>query len=287
VCNVETEKEFLITTLEMFGLEKNYMTGTGHFPTWERDQQANAKNKKAKTKKQAAKKAGKQDALAARKAKYQADKGGEAVKPTHFDLEPIRIAIKRFISCSADVRTEIRTMLTNFHDNVRDIFKDEDAENSFKKCIDINELAPKLLNAGLEIENPQNIGPIFRCFGCIEVEEGWGLRQPAETDEMKKAKLLLSNELDKQEKTRKEKEKKEIEKPMTEEEIDEAKKAEEETLQKIAQLTATCKPKAKQLMLLEESSISDLLEAVIRMADYDRLMNELDPRDEEEKASFE
>merc|ERR1740139_421409 len=59
------------------------------------------------------------------------------------------------------------------------------------------------------------------------------------------------------------------------EEIAEAKKAEEETLHKIEQLKNTCKPKAKQLFLLEETSIRDLLEAVVRMADYDRLMADL------------
>jgi len=66
---------------------------------------------------------------------------------------------------------------------VRGIFKDETLDLSFKKCIDISELAPKLVNAGLEINQPENIGPIFRCFGCIELEEGWGLRQPPETEE--------------------------------------------------------------------------------------------------------
>jgi len=54
----------------MFGLVKNYMTGVGHFPNWERDQQANAKNKKAKKKNLAAKKGAKLGALEARKAKY-------------------------------------------------------------------------------------------------------------------------------------------------------------------------------------------------------------------------
>jgi len=74
-------------------------------------------------------------------------------------------------------------MLTDFNEQVRGIFKDESSDLSFKKCIDINELAPKLVNAGLEINLPENIGAIFRCFGCIELEEGWGLRQPPETED--------------------------------------------------------------------------------------------------------
>jgi len=31
-CNILTEKEFLISCLEMFGLPKGYMEGIGHFP---------------------------------------------------------------------------------------------------------------------------------------------------------------------------------------------------------------------------------------------------------------
>ena len=34
VCSIQTEKEFFLTTLEFFGLPKNYMTGAGHFPMW-------------------------------------------------------------------------------------------------------------------------------------------------------------------------------------------------------------------------------------------------------------
>jgi hypothetical protein len=61
----------------------------------------------------------------------------------------------------------------------------------------------------------------------IETEECWGLRQPPETDDQKKAKTVLQIELAKQEKANKEKDKKEVEKPMTEEELA-AQKAEEE-----------------------------------------------------------
>ena len=34
VCNIETEKEFLMSTLEIFGLPDRYMEGNGHFPDW-------------------------------------------------------------------------------------------------------------------------------------------------------------------------------------------------------------------------------------------------------------
>jgi hypothetical protein len=37
----------------------------------------------------------------------------------------------------------------------------------------------------------------MRCFGCIEYEDSWGLRQPPETEDQKKARVLLQMELDK------------------------------------------------------------------------------------------
>jgi len=37
VCSIQTEKEFLMSTLEFFGLPKKYMDGHGHFPMWGRE----------------------------------------------------------------------------------------------------------------------------------------------------------------------------------------------------------------------------------------------------------
>lgn len=34
MCNIQTEKEFIISTLEIFGLPERYMEGNGHFPDW-------------------------------------------------------------------------------------------------------------------------------------------------------------------------------------------------------------------------------------------------------------
>jgi hypothetical protein len=34
---VQNEEEFMITTLEMFGLVEGYMGGAGHWATWEKD----------------------------------------------------------------------------------------------------------------------------------------------------------------------------------------------------------------------------------------------------------
>jgi hypothetical protein len=33
-CNIQTEREFLLSTLEIFGLPEKYIDGNGHFPDW-------------------------------------------------------------------------------------------------------------------------------------------------------------------------------------------------------------------------------------------------------------
>lgn len=55
VCSIQTEKEFLMSTLEYFGLPKDYMNGAGHFPNWgkeKRDDKAAQQRKRAAAKKQ-------------------------------------------------------------------------------------------------------------------------------------------------------------------------------------------------------------------------------------------
>jgi len=50
VCGIQAEKEFMLTTLEYFGLPKKYMEGKGHFPTWGKeklDDKKTAMRKKA------------------------------------------------------------------------------------------------------------------------------------------------------------------------------------------------------------------------------------------------
>jgi hypothetical protein len=66
VCSIQTEKQFMMTTLEFFGLPKKYMDGNGHFPTWGKEKKDDkaAARKKALAKKTGAKKGGsKLDAL--------------------------------------------------------------------------------------------------------------------------------------------------------------------------------------------------------------------------------
>lgn len=45
VCTIQPKLEFLVKTLEYFGLPIGYMDGNGHFPTWE-DERREAKAKK-------------------------------------------------------------------------------------------------------------------------------------------------------------------------------------------------------------------------------------------------
>ena len=50
VCNIQQPLDFLIKTLEIFGLPKGYLDGKGHHLNWDKKQQeaANARGKKKK-----------------------------------------------------------------------------------------------------------------------------------------------------------------------------------------------------------------------------------------------
>lgn len=53
-CNIQTQKEFMISTLEIFGLPEKYMDGNGHFPDWgkeKKDDKVAAAKKRALAKK--------------------------------------------------------------------------------------------------------------------------------------------------------------------------------------------------------------------------------------------
>lgn len=59
VCNIQTEKEFVMSTLEIFGLPEKYIEGNGHFAEWgveKKDDKAAAARKKQLAQKQKAKK---------------------------------------------------------------------------------------------------------------------------------------------------------------------------------------------------------------------------------------
>ena len=47
-CTVQSGREFLISTLEYFGLPKGYMSGTGHFPMWGKESKEDKKGGRRK-----------------------------------------------------------------------------------------------------------------------------------------------------------------------------------------------------------------------------------------------
>lgn len=87
VCSIQQELEFLMSTLEFFGLPKGYMNGAGHFPMWgkeKKDDKLGAARKRAAAKN---KKKAPNAAVAKLKAARGLDKKtDEDLKPTHFDI---------------------------------------------------------------------------------------------------------------------------------------------------------------------------------------------------------
>lgn len=78
------------------------------------------------------------------------------------------------------------------------VFLDEHKEISYKKCVDVFELAQLLKSKefGAEIDlNPvltENLGNILRCFGEIEYEPFYGERIPEDTEEEKRIKAVAA-----------------------------------------------------------------------------------------------
>lgn len=74
-------------------------------------------------------------------------------------------------------------------------FKDEHDEVSFKRCIDIKEIAPRLTAQGfnLDPQMQENLGALLQCFGDIAYEHNYGEREPPLTETQRKAKLILEH----------------------------------------------------------------------------------------------
>jgi hypothetical protein len=179
----------------MFGLPKDYMKGNGHHLDWEKNKDSG--KGKSKGKKQAAVKKpaagkGKGNVLKELQAKREAEKN---VKPDWFDLVPFKTALEKFVKATAQRRSEFRQTLVANENQVKQCFKDENDELSFKKIVDVNELKHKFveMNVPADIENNDDIASILMCFGNIEVEKCWGDRVPPETPEETKARVNLAN----------------------------------------------------------------------------------------------
>jgi len=190
VCNIQSKLDFLLTTLEIFGLPKGYIDGAGHHTDWEQKKAAAGGRNKKKKAGGAGKKSTKLSKL---QADLQSKKDELNKKPTYFDLEPIKKALKSFLNMTAESRSSMRTLFINHKQHLINCFKDQHDENSFKRCIDIKEIAPRLQqqNIPLDQQLADNLSAILLCFGDIDYEVAYGERVPPETDEQRKAKGKL------------------------------------------------------------------------------------------------
>lgn len=118
---------------------------------WERKKDENKGKGKKKTNAKA-KTVGKGGAKGAppRRGKNQK----EDIKPDWFDLMPFKQALEKFVKANAEKRCELRTALITFEKQLKGCFKDEHGENSFKKCVDIEDLKHRFTENGV-IMNPE------------------------------------------------------------------------------------------------------------------------------------
>ena len=116
---------------------------------------------------------------------------------------------------------------------------------------------------------------MLTCFGDIDYEVGYGERVPPETDDQRKAKMLLDMKRADRAKQGAEKGDKKLAKQLTVEEVEKAKKADEEWAREEEKLLQQMKPSRPMKVLLNLTSIHDLLNAIDAMATYDRMLSEL------------
>ena len=84
----------------------------------------------------------------------------------------------------------MRKQLLKDIDKTMTVFLDEFNEQSFKKCVDVYELAGRLVKEGYDLDPIliDNMGSILLCFGEIEHELRYGERVPEETEDERRAK---------------------------------------------------------------------------------------------------
>jgi hypothetical protein len=94
-------------------------------------------------------------------------------------------ALKKFLNCNAEERSKVRTLFNEKANIVRNVFKDAHGEISFKKVMDVHELAPALQEAGVNLDPmiAESLGSLLLCFGDIEHDKNWGDRLPPDTEE--------------------------------------------------------------------------------------------------------
>jgi hypothetical protein len=86
----------------------------------------------------------------------------------------------------------MRKQLLKDIDKTMTVFLDEFGEQSFKKCVDVYELAARLQKEGYDLDPIliENMGSILLCFGEIEHELKYGERVPEENEEERRAKQM-------------------------------------------------------------------------------------------------
>jgi len=246
VCNIQTEREFLISTLNLFGLPEKYMEGEGHFA----DLGKKSEEEKAKAKKRSIAKKIKEKKESQRK-KFADRRGKKAdglEKPTYFDLKPLFTALKLFLTATGDARSQLRKELKKKPRSVLEtIFVDEDGVFTFKKCVDLITFGKKLVEKGFEFTPSiaEVVGYMLICFGEIAYYKHSVMRiaEETKTEEDKEVDPLLAK-LAKRQQAKKEQE------------------AKEEP------------PKPVQVTLYD-TSIHDFLQAVEKMQDYDYTLYKL------------
>ena len=114
----------------------------------------------------------------------------EEVKPTFFDISIFVKAFKKFSACNGEIRSQMRKQLLKDIEKTMTVFLDEFNEQSFKKCVDVYELAGRLVKEGYDLDPilVDNMGSILLCFGEIEHELRYGERVPEETEDERRAK---------------------------------------------------------------------------------------------------
>ena len=107
-----------------------------------------------------------------KKARGMETKNEDDIKPTHFDISVFLKSFKRFIACNGELRSQARKLLLKDINRTMSVFLDDYKEQSFKKCVDVYELASLLVAEGYEMDPilVENLGAMLMCFGEIEHE---------------------------------------------------------------------------------------------------------------------
>lgn len=112
--------EFLIETLELFGLPENYIHGNGHWKDWAKKIQEVRKNDILRRPQRKAPKR----PLNKKKGKDDRREDDELKPPSSFDMTPFNQAFAKFVSVSPEVRTVFRQEVEEKNKKVLMLFCD-------------------------------------------------------------------------------------------------------------------------------------------------------------------